>query len=73
MCVYVHVYVYRLHQIMVWTQEDVDVFEINEAFSLVPLAVAGILGLDAAKINMFGGAVSLGMHACQMLIRCFLV
>ncbi len=41
-------------------QDDVDVFEINEAFSVVALANAKLLGLDSAKTNVFGGAVSLG-------------
>ena len=40
--------------------EDVDYFEFNEAFSVVGLANMKILGLDAAKVNVHGGAVSLG-------------
>lgn len=39
---------------------DVDYFEFNEAFSVVGLANAKILGLDASKVNVNGGAVSLG-------------
>lgn len=39
---------------------DVDYFEFNEAFSVVGLANAKILGLDNTKININGGAVSLG-------------
>ena len=39
---------------------DVDYFEFNEAFSVVGLANAKILGLDNTKINVNGGAVSLG-------------
>lgn len=39
---------------------DVDFFEFNEAFSVVGLANAKILGLDNDKININGGAVSLG-------------
>jgi acetyl-CoA C-acetyltransferase len=39
---------------------DVDFFEINEAFSVVGLANSKILGLDASKVNVNGGAVSLG-------------
>jgi acetyl-CoA C-acetyltransferase len=39
---------------------DVDYFEFNEAFSVVGLANAKILGLDNDKINVNGGAVSLG-------------
>ncbi len=39
---------------------DIDYFEFNEAFSVVGLANNKILGLDAAKVNVNGGAVSLG-------------
>ena len=39
---------------------DVDYFEFNEAFSVVGLANAKILGLTEDKVNVNGGAVSLG-------------
>lgn len=39
---------------------DIDLFEINEAFSTVSLAVNRELGLDPAKVNVNGGAVALG-------------
>jgi len=39
---------------------DIDVFEINEAFSVVSLANNQLLNLDASKVNVNGGAVSLG-------------
>ncbi|MGA9362827.1 MAG: thiolase family protein [Bacteroidota bacterium] len=39
---------------------DIDLFEINEAFAVVNLAVSKILGLDPAKVNVNGGAVALG-------------
>ena len=39
---------------------DVDYFEFNEAFSVVGLANMKILGLDDSKVNVNGGAVSLG-------------
>lgn len=42
------------------TITDVDYFEFNEAFSVVGLANAKILGLDNEKVNVNGGAVSLG-------------
>ncbi|WP_300567303.1 acetyl-CoA C-acyltransferase [Flavobacterium sp.] len=42
------------------TKSDVDFFEFNEAFSVVGLANAQILGLDNNKVNVNGGAVSLG-------------
>ena len=40
--------------------DDVDYFELNEAFSVVGLANIKILGLDPEKVNINGGAVSLG-------------
>lgn len=40
--------------------ENVDYFEFNEAFSVVGLVNTKILGLDAEKVNVNGGAVSLG-------------
>jgi acetyl-CoA C-acetyltransferase len=40
--------------------DQVDYFEFNEAFSVVGLANMKILGLDASKVNVNGGAVSLG-------------
>jgi acetyl-CoA C-acetyltransferase len=39
---------------------DVDLFEINEAFSVVPLAAMKELGLPHEKVNVHGGAVALG-------------
>lgn len=42
------------------SQDDVDFFEFNEAFSVVGLANAKILGISADKTNVNGGAVSLG-------------
>ncbi|WPH01034.1 erg10, acetyl-CoA C-acetyltransferase [Acrodontium crateriforme] len=41
-------------------QEDVDAFEINEAFSVVALANMKLLGIDEDKVNLHGGAVALG-------------
>jgi acetyl-CoA C-acetyltransferase len=40
--------------------KDVDLFEINEAFSVVPMAAMHDLGLPHEKVNVHGGAVSLG-------------
>lgn len=40
--------------------EDVDLVELNEAFSVVGIANTKLLGLDPAKVNVNGGAVSLG-------------
>jgi acetyl-CoA C-acetyltransferase len=45
-----------------WTLDDVDLFELNEAFSVQAVAVLNELGLDPAKVNVNGGAVALG-HA----------
>ena len=42
------------------TKDDIDFFELNEAFSVVGLANCKVLGLDASKVNVNGGAVSLG-------------
>jgi acetyl-CoA C-acetyltransferase len=42
------------------TQQEVDCFELNEAFSVVGLANIKLLGLDPTKVNINGGAVSLG-------------
>jgi len=45
-----------------WKLEDVDLFELNEAFSVQAVAVTRELGIDPAKVNVHGGAVALG-HA----------
>jgi acetyl-CoA C-acetyltransferase len=42
------------------TLADIDLFEINEAFSAVSLAINRELGLDPKKVNVNGGAVALG-------------
>ena len=43
-----------------WPLESVDLFELNEAFSVQALAVNRELGLDPARVNVYGGAVALG-------------
>jgi acetyl-CoA C-acetyltransferase len=45
-----------------WDMKDVDLFELNEAFSVQALGVMKELGLDLEKVNVNGGAVALG-HA----------
>jgi len=45
-----------------WSLQDVDLFEINEAFSVQAVAVVRELGIDLARVNVHGGAVALG-HA----------
>ena len=42
------------------TLSDIDFFEVNEAFAVVPLAFMKELKIDSSKVNVFGGAVSLG-------------
>ncbi len=42
------------------TKDDIDLFEINEAFAVVTLAVNKALGLDPARVNVNGGAVAMG-------------
>jgi acetyl-CoA C-acetyltransferase len=43
-----------------WDAKKVDLWEINEAFAVVSLANNQLLGLDASKVNIWGGAVALG-------------
>jgi acetyl-CoA C-acetyltransferase len=43
-----------------WKIEDVDLYQLNEAFSVQAIAVIEQLGLDPAKTNVNGGAVALG-------------
>jgi acetyl-CoA C-acetyltransferase len=45
-----------------WTLDEVDLFELNEAFAVQAVAVLNELGIDPAKVNVHGGAVALG-HA----------
>jgi acetyl-CoA C-acetyltransferase len=40
--------------------KDIDLFEINEAFSVVALATIKELNLDPKRVNIWGGAVALG-------------
>lgn len=42
------------------SKTKIDLFEINEAFSAVPVVIMKLLGLDHSKVNINGGAVSLG-------------
>jgi acetyl-CoA C-acetyltransferase len=42
------------------TADDVDLFEVNEAFAPVPLAWLRTTGADPAKLNVHGGAIALG-------------
>jgi acetyl-CoA C-acetyltransferase len=54
------------------TLQDVDLYEINEAFSGSTVAVMRELGLDPAKVNVNGGSVALGhpigASGCRVLV-----
>jgi len=50
----------RVAQKIGWTLEDVDLFEINEAFSVQMVAILRDLKIDPSKVNVNGGAVALG-------------
>ena len=43
-----------------WRADEVDLFEVNEAFAVVTMAANRDLGLDPAKVNVHGGACALG-------------
>tara|TARA_R110002096_G_scaffold113077_6_gene246029 strand:- start:28718 stop:29899 length:1182 start_codon:yes stop_codon:yes gene_type:complete len=43
-----------------WSVDDVDLWEVNEAFAVVPMAFAQELGIDREKLNVYGGACALG-------------
>jgi acetyl-CoA C-acetyltransferase len=43
-----------------WSLNDVDLYEINEAFSVQLVAVMSQLGIDPAKVNVNGGAIAMG-------------
>lgn len=50
----------RVAQKVDWKIEEVDLFELNEAFSVQAVAVLQQLGIDPQKVNVNGGAVALG-------------
>ena len=43
-----------------WTKEDVDLWEVNEAFAVVPMVFMREMGLDHDVVNVNGGACALG-------------
>ena len=43
-----------------WKNEDVDLYELNEAFSVQSVAILRELNLDPSKVNVNGGAVAIG-------------
>lgn len=54
------------------TIDDIDLFEVNEAFSVVTMAAIKDLNLDPERVNIYGGAVSLGhpigASGCRVLV-----
>lgn len=50
----------KLHEALGWTPDDVDLYEINEAFAVVTMAAMKDLGISHDKINVNGGACALG-------------
>ena len=48
-----------------WSGSEVDLIELNEAFSVAALAVTRELGLDPERVNVNGGAVALGQAIGQ--------
>lgn len=50
----------KLLQTVQWDIESVDLFEINEAFASISVAVARELKVAQEKINVFGGSIALG-------------
>ena len=55
-----------------WTLDEVDLIEANEAFAAQALAVGNLLGWDARKVNVNGGAIALGhpigASGCRILV-----
>ncbi|WCM90446.1 acetyl-CoA C-acetyltransferase [Acidovorax sp. NCPPB 3576] len=55
-----------------WTADDVDLFELNEAFAAQACAVNQALGLDVSKVNVNGGAIAIGhpigASGCRVLV-----
>ncbi len=50
----------KLHEALGWTPDDVDLYEINEAFACVTMAAMTDLGISHDKVNVNGGACALG-------------
>ncbi len=53
-----------------WSNEDVDLYEINEAFAVQQVALGRVLGIDPARHNVWGGAVALGHPIGASGARC---
>jgi acetyl-CoA C-acetyltransferase len=50
----------NLHEQLGWSPDNVDLYEVNEAFAVVTMAAIRDVGLDHDKVNVNGGAVALG-------------
>ena len=50
----------NLHAKLGWSPDDVDLYEVNEAFAVVTMAAMQDVGLDHARVNVNGGACALG-------------
>ncbi len=50
----------NLHDDLGWSPDDVDLYEINEAFAVVAMAAMHDVGIDHSKVNVNGGACALG-------------
>jgi len=50
----------KLHEQVGWKPEDVDLYEVNEAFACVTMAAIHDIGLDRRRVNVNGGACALG-------------
>lgn len=50
----------RLHEQLEWSPDNVDLYEVNEAFAVVTMAAMRDVGLEHAKVNVNGGACALG-------------
>lgn len=55
-----------------WTVNDVDLFEVNEAFAVVPMVVMKELGIERSKMNVHGGACTMGhpigASGCRIIV-----
>ncbi|MBB1477054.1 acetyl-CoA C-acyltransferase [Shewanella sp. SG41-3] len=50
----------KLFEKVQWSKDDVDLYEINEAFAMVTMLAVSELGIDNSKVNVNGGACALG-------------
>ncbi len=50
----------KLHEQTGWSVDEVDLYEINEAFACVTMAAIADIGLDPSRVNVHGGACALG-------------